>query len=311
MTIANRLTGSGIGRASAMIKAWVLVKMPLVETKVAGVTQGNRQRAIEHLTRYDREQISIHLARERDNRHDRNAVAVIATVEGKGSYRMGYIPRPLAGMIAPLMEAGKAVQGLFKGVHGGTDHLFHGMATLFTSMRESEVLGLAWDCVDFERGTILVRQQLIRSKAPGVGYNLQTLKNDKPCTVTPAPAVMERLQSHRTQQAQQRLRAGGAWRNEWGLVFANALGEHLRHINVYKHYKSIVAPLGLPSLRFHDLRHSYAVNALQAGDDIKTVQENLGHHAASFTLDTYMYVTDQMRRDSAGRMEAFIKAHAK
>jgi len=72
MTIANRLTAGGIGRVAAMLKAWVLVKMPLVETKVAGVTQDNRQRAIEHLTRYDREQISIHLVRERDNRHDRN-----------------------------------------------------------------------------------------------------------------------------------------------------------------------------------------------------------------------------------------------
>lgn len=55
-----------------------------------------------------------------------------------------------------------------------------------------------------------------------------------------------------------------------------------------------------------DLRHSYAVAALRAGDDIKTVQENLGHHTAAFTLDTYAHVTERMKQDSADRMDRFI-----
>ena len=58
--------------------------------------------------------------------------------------------------------------------------------------------------------------------------------------------------------------------------------------------------------RFHELRHSYAVAALQSGDDIKTVQENLGHHTAAFTLDVYGHVTEKMKRDSADRMQKCI-----
>ena len=58
---------------------------------------------------------------------------------------------------------------------------------------------------------------------------------------------------------------------------------------------------------FHDLRHSYAVAALRSGDDIKTVQENLGHHTAAFTLDTYAHVTEKMRQESARRMDRFIE----
>ena len=54
------------------------------------------------------------------------------------------------------------------------------------------------------------------------------------------------------------------------------------------------------------LRHSYAVAALQSGDDIKTVQETLGHHTAAFTLDIYGHVTERMKKDSADRMERFI-----
>ena len=65
---------------------------------------------------------------------------------------------------------------------------------------------------------------------------------------------------------------------------------------------------GIENLRFHDLRHTYAVNSLRSGDDVKTVQENLGHYTAAFTLDQYGHVTDTMKRASADRMQAFIKA---
>ena len=59
--------------------------------------------------------------------------------------------------------------------------------------------------------------------------------------------------------------------------------------------------------RPYDFRHSYAVASLRAGDDIKTVQSNLGHHTAAFTLDVYGHVTEEMKRASAERMEKFIQ----
>ena len=64
----------------------------------------------------------------------------------------------------------------------------------------------------------------------------------------------------------------------------------------------------MKDVRFHDLRHSYAVVSLKSGDDVKTVQENLGHATASFTLDTCGHVTEKMNNDSANRMQAFIKS---
>ena len=66
--------------------------------------------------------------------------------------------------------------------------------------------------------------------------------------------------------------------------------------------------MGIPDMRFHDLRHSYAVISLRSGDDIKTVQENLGHATASFTLDVYGHVTEDMRKASADRLENYMKA---
>ena len=54
------------------------------------------------------------------------------------------------------------------------------------------------------------------------------------------------------------------------------------------------------------MRHTYAVVSLQEGDDVKTVQQNLGHATASFTLDVYGHVSEKMKQESARRMEAFI-----
>lgn len=61
------------------------------------------------------------------------------------------------------------------------------------------------------------------------------------------------------------------------------------------------------STRFHDLRQSFAVTSLSSGDDIKTVQTNLGHASAQFTLDVYGHVTKKMQKDSAERIQLFYE----
>ena len=90
-------------------------------------------------------------------------------------------------------------------------------------------------------------------------------------------------------------------------MFCNAMGEHMSPSTVYHTFKRIASDIGVPNARLHDLRHSYAVASLQAGDDIKTVQSNLGHHTASFTLDVYGHVTKQMQQASADRMDNYIR----
>lgn len=100
--------------------------------------------------------------------------------------------------------------------------------------------------------------------------------------------------------------AGPLWEDS-GLVFTNETGRYLFKQTVYIAFKRLTARAGITGVNIHSLRHTYAVNALQAGNDIKSVQENLGHHTAAFTLDTYAHVTDDMRQASAARMETFIK----
>ena len=188
-------------------------------------------------------------------------------------------------------------------------HRFETLYTvsLFTGMRRGEICGLQWDCVDFDRGTICIKQQL--QKVPGTksDVELTSTKNRKGRTITPANYVMALLKRHRAEQSAMRLRMGADW-HDGNFVFCNELGEPLSAHTVYNNYKRIAASIGLSESRMHDLRHSYAVAAIMSGDNIKTVQENLGHATAAFTLDVYGHVTEQMKQDSADRMEQFIKS---
>ena len=179
------------------------------------------------------------------------------------------------------------------------------MVYLFTGMRECELLGLKWDCVNFAKGTILIDKQLNKSQKKGGGYSFTLPKNGKSRTLSPAPFVMNLLREQKEIQERQKALAGPAW-EESGLVFTNELGRYVSYRAMYDNFKKVVAQMGYPEIRVHDLRHTYAVNSIRAGDDIKTVQENLGHSTAAFTLDVYGHYTEDMRRASASRMEGFI-----
>lgn len=131
------------------------------------------------------------------------------------------------------------------------------LVTLFTGMREGEVLGLAWDCVDFESGTITIKQQLQRRKEKGGEYYINTPKNGKTRVIMPAEFVMDMLKEERRMQIERRLKAGSLWENAFDLVFTDAAGHHMAIQTVFLHYKRLVASIGLPESRFHDLRHPY------------------------------------------------------
>lgn len=177
---------------------------------------------------------------------------------------------------------------------------------LFTGMRLSELLGLTWDSVDMELGTITIDKQITRIEHRANGL-FASPKSGKARTLTPALSVMQELKAQRRRQLEAQLRAGPEWDNSPGLVFTDSTGRPLCQQYIYKRFLKLLAAAGLEGVRFHDLRHTYAVNAIRAGDDIKTIQGNLGHATAAFTLDRYGHLTDRMKQDSAARMEGFIK----
>ena len=180
------------------------------------------------------------------------------------------------------------------------------ITTLFTGMREGEVLGLLWDCVDLEKGKILINKQLQKVRGSNGEYSLVPTKNGKGRSITLAPFVVNLLRSVKHKQSLCLFSKGLT--SAPSFVFTDELGNHLKHQTVYLDFKKVMAQIGAPDVRFHDLRHSYAVASIRSGDDIKTVQENLGHATAAFTLDVYGHVTEKMKLESANRMEQFIRS---
>lgn len=177
---------------------------------------------------------------------------------------------------------------------------------LFTGCRLSELLGLTWDCIDFKKGTITISKQLARSDQRKASPFISP-KNGKIRVVTPAVSVLAALKSQRSHQITERLKAGQLWENENNLVFTDRFGGPIDQWKVEIMFHKILSTAGLEGVRFHDLRHTYAVNAIRAGDDIKSIQSNLGHASAAFTLDRYGHFTEQMKVESAYRMEHFIR----
>ena len=176
-------------------------------------------------------------------------------------------------------------------------------------MRQSEILGLRWADIDWDRNSLVVRKQLQQKCKKGdYSYTLIDPKENKQRRIILAEAAMLTLQKQRTKQQRQRLAAGPLWNNPFDLVFTNEFGRALNHQTVYKHLKRLLRSCGMGDYTFHSLRHSFATISLENGDDIKTVQTNLGHSTAAFTLKTYAHVSDQMQRSSAARMEELISS---
>jgi len=120
---------------------------------------------------------------------------------------------------------------------------------------------------------------------------------------------MEVLAEHKRKEEKKRIDAGPYWNpgNFPNLVFTREDGSHLTQPTMWKAFTKILKDAGLEHHRVHDCRHTFAVNSIRAGDDIKTIQENMGHYSAAFTLDRYGHVTEGMRQDSANRMQAFFE----
>lgn len=212
-------------------------------------------------------------------------------------------PRVVPKEMRPLKDA---EVGAFLQANKGSVYEQLNYVAVFTGMRQGELIGLTWDCIDFERGTIRLYRQIQKEKQKGGQYKFVPLKNSEARTIMPAQQVMKVLQQVKGQQEEWRNRCGDAWYNQDSLVFTNPMGVHLCPFTVFKHFKKIVKRLGLAEVRFHDLRHTFAVLSLQNGADIKSVSVMMGHSTVAFTMDKYGHVSDAMQIANANRMQNYI-----
>ena len=213
------------------------------------------------------------------------------------------LPKAMHKEITPLTDS--EIPLFLKAIKG---HPFEGAYALclFAGLREGECLGLSWDQVNFEARRITISQQLQHEKKRSAQYYIApSTKSGKPRQIEPPEITFHYLRAERKRQTENRLAAGPLWSNPDNLVFTDELGRHLAISTFYKTFKRIVSSIGRPDARPHDLRHTAATVAIAAGADIKSVQDLLGHATASFTLNVYAHTSDQMKKDTAARMQSY------
>ena len=158
---------------------------------------------------------------------------------------------------------------------------------LATGLRRGELLGLKWQDIDWKNGVIKVRRQVARVEGQIKEAPLKTKNSYRTVTISQQAIEVLKGQKKKTNDA---------------YVFPSPNGGPISPDSVNNMLKRVLERAGIPKVRFHDLRHTFATIALQNGVDIKTVSGMLGHFSAGFTLDTYAHVTTSAQKEAAQTM---------
>lgn len=219
----------------------------------------------------------------------------------------GLIPRNAAGSVKPPSPRREEIQPLSReqvrtflsAVSGDRLEALYVVA-ITAGLRRGELLGLKWEDLDLDAGTLQVRRTLSET---GDGRVFEAPKSGKGRSIRLTKRAITALRSHRKLQLEERIARAGLW-TENGLVFASETGTAIQGRNMYRAFKIRLGRAGLPStVRFHDLRHTCATLLLQQGVHAKYVQELLGHADISLTLNVYSHVLPDMGDAAAGAMD--------
>ena len=162
---------------------------------------------------------------------------------------------------------------------------------LLTGFRQGEVLGLTWEDLDFNEGTLRLHRQLQRQKNKGLV--LKTFKADaNKRTIQLDSPTLAFLRIWKSEQAQFRLQLGGWGENNF--IFTNSVGNPMEPRKAAKKWAELLMAVGITHIKLHGARHTFATVMLQKNVDTKVVSHYLGHTDISTTQNIYQHVNTQM-----------------
>jgi integrase len=210
------------------------------------------------------------------------------------AHRLGLVPRNVAALVKPPAPVrheittwtADEVRRFLGAVEG--DRLAPAYRLLAaTGMRRGEALGLHWSNVDLDAERIVVNRSLTVVNDEMVWASPKTSRSRRSLSLDADTAAV--LRAHRRRQLEERLNAGELWQDN-DLVFCNETGKALHPDRFTRAFTSATRRAGVRHIRLHDLRHTWATLALQAGIHPKVVSERLGHATTGITLDIYSHV---------------------
>ena len=182
------------------------------------------------------------------------------------------------------------------------------MLAAFYGLRRSEVIGLKWDSVDFNRNTITIRHTVTTYNIDGkhVTVASDTTKTKSSMRTLPlVPVFRERLAALQAEQKENRRLCGRCYNPDYiGYVFVDEMGNRIKPNYLSNAFGKLLTNNGLRVIRFHDLRHSCASMMLANGVAMKQIQEWLGHSDFSTTANIYAHLDFNSKLSSAEAMMA-------
>jgi integrase len=186
----------------------------------------------------------------------------------------------------------------------GTRMFIPVMLAVLCGLRRGEIAALRWRSVDLVNAQLAVIESAEQMNG---SVRLKETKSGRARTVAISATVIEELNNHWLQQAQNMLRLGVRL-TDTGFVAALEDGSPMQPTFITHEWVRIVSGTTLPRIRFHDLRHAHATHMLSSGIHPKVASERLGHSKVGITLDLYSHVMPGMQEDAAAKMDAALKA---
>ncbi len=204
-------------------------------------------------------------------------------------------PRYTPQQIRPLTT--EQAQALLDAARGDRLEALYVLA-LTTGMRSGELFALHWEDVDLNVGSLSVRRSLQNINGKTLLVEPKTRAGKR--RIDLASLAVAALREHRKRLLAEGLAASA-------LVFPSSSGSPLQSRNVTRRsFEPLLAKAGLPRIRFHDLRHTFATTMLTQGVHPKVVQEMLGHSKIVVTLDTYSHCVPSMQKEAAARLDSIF-----
>lgn len=171
---------------------------------------------------------------------------------------------------------------------------------LALGLRQGEALGLPWDAVNLDAGTLRIRQALQRQAGKGLVI-VEPKSAAGKRTITLPRQLAEALRSHRQAQLEERMAAANIWEDH-GLVFCQPNGQPIEPRADHRAWRQLLTTAGVRQARLHDARHTAATIMLTLGVPPRVAMQVLGHSQISLTIGTYSHVMPELAEDAAERV---------
>ena len=219
------------------------------------------------------------------------------------------VDRPRKNSFQPVFLSAEEMQKMFEALRG-TKLELPVLVAAFYGLRRGEVVGLKWDAIDFEQGTISVKRTVTSTIIDGKyqEFEQQSAKTKSSLRSLPLVSnVREKLLALREQQKENRRVCGNCYSKKYdGYVFVDAMGNIFNPRSVTANFSKLLEQNGLRHIRFHDLRHSCASLLLANDVPLKQIQEWLGHSDIGTTANIYSHLDYKSKITSANVMDNIL-----